>query len=70
MEDKRGHAVHRLRANLRAVQGNNSRSTPARIESQIIGDLRDRLTEVQSSTEGDSNVEGHIRYLTYLKHRG
>ncbi|MGU3528406.1 ATP-binding protein [Raoultella planticola] len=68
MEDKQGHAVHRLQANLRAVQGEQQQVyTLARIESQIISDLRDRLTEVQSSTEGDGNVEGHIRYLTYLK---
>lgn len=68
MEDQQGHAVHRLQANLRAVQGEQQQVyTLARIESQIISDLRDRLTEVQSSTEGDGNVEGHIRYLTYLK---
>lgn len=68
MEEKQGHAVHRLQANLRAVQGEQQQVyTLARIENQIISDLRDRLSEVQSSTEGDGNVEGHIRYLTYLK---
>lgn len=68
MEDKQGTSVHRLQANLRAVQGEQQQVyTLARIESQIISDLRDRLTEVQSITEGDGNVEGHIRYLTYLK---
>lgn len=68
MEAKPGSAIPRLQANLRAVQGEQQQVyTLARIENQIISDLRDRLTEVQSSTEGSGNIEGHIRYLSYLK---
>lgn len=68
MEAKPGNAIPRLQANLRAVQGEQQQVyTLARIENQIISDLRDRLIEVQSSTEGNGNIEGHIRYLAYLK---
>ncbi|OON41756.1 sensor histidine kinase [Izhakiella australiensis] len=68
MEEKPGAAAHRLQVNLRAVQNEQQQVyTLARIENQIVADLRDRLADVQSGAEGADNIEGHIRYLSYLK---
>lgn len=68
MEENPRAALHRLQENLRSVQGEQQQVyTLARIENQIVGDLRDRLADVQSNAEGNGNIAGHIRYLSYLK---
>lgn len=41
--------------------------TPARIENQIVDDLRDRLNELKSGNNDGMLVETHIRYLENLK---
>ncbi|EKN6177287.1 HAMP domain-containing protein [Yersinia enterocolitica] len=70
MENEQWKGTHRLQANLRAVQGEQQQVyTLARIENQIVSDLRDRLAVVQSGTEGGSGVstKDYNRYLVYLK---
>ncbi len=43
---------------------NSSRFIPsARIENQIVDDLRDRLNELKSGRDDDIQVETHIRYF-------
>ncbi len=49
---------------------NSSRSIPARIENQIVDDLRDRLNELKSGNDDGMLVETHIRYLENLKNGG
>lgn len=46
---------------------NSSRFIPARIENQIVDDLRDRLNELKSGRDDDIQVETHIRYFENLK---
>ncbi|PLP18288.1 two-component system sensor histidine kinase PgtB, partial [Klebsiella pneumoniae] len=41
--------------------------TLARIENQIVDDLRDRLNELKSGNDDGMLVETHIRYLENLK---
>lgn len=41
--------------------------TLARIENQIVDDLRDRLNELKSGRDDDIQVETHIRYFENLK---
>ncbi|BBV29898.1 Phosphoglycerate transport system sensor protein pgtB [Citrobacter werkmanii] len=41
--------------------------TLARIENQIVDDLRDRLNELKSGSDDGMLVENHIRYLENLK---
>lgn len=43
--------------------------TTARIENQIVDDLRDRLNELKSGNDDGMLVETHIRYLENLKKR-
>jgi two-component system phosphoglycerate transport system sensor histidine kinase PgtB len=43
--------------------------TLARIENQIVDDLRDRLNELKSGNDDGMLVETHIRYLENLKKR-
>lgn len=41
--------------------------TLARIENQIVDDLRDRLNELKSGRDDDTQVETHLRYFENLK---
>lgn len=41
--------------------------TLARIENQIVDDLRDRLNELKSRRDDDTQVETHLRYFENLK---
>lgn len=41
--------------------------TLARIENQIVDDLRDRLNELKSGRDDDIQVETHLRYFENLK---
>lgn len=43
--------------------------TLARIENQIVDDLRDRLNELKSGRDDDTQVETHLRYFENLKKR-
>ncbi len=62
-----GDAAHYLKR-CREVQNEQQQVyTLARIENQIVADLRDRLIELKSGNDDDRLVETHIRYLINLQ---
>lgn len=67
IEAKNGDAVLYLKR-AREVQNEQQQVyTLARIENQIVDDLRDRLNELKSGSDDGMLVENHIRYLENLK---
>ncbi len=63
--------MQRSICNVRArCRTSSSRYIPARIENQIVDDLRDRLNELKSGNNDGMLVETHIRYLENLKNGG
>lgn len=68
---RRIRAMQRSICNVRArCRTSSSRYIPpARIENQIVDDLRDRLNELKSGNNDGMLVETHIRYLENLKKR-
>lgn len=51
----------------REVQNEQQQVYTARIENQIVDDLRDRLNELKSGRDDDTQVETHLRYFENLK---
>lgn len=49
------------------MQNEQQQVYTARIENQIVDDLRDRLNELKSGNDDGMLVETHIRYLENLK---
>ena len=67
IEAKNGDAAQYLKR-AREVQNEQQQVyTLARIENQIVDDLRDRLNELKSGSDDGMLVENHIRYLENLK---
>lgn len=67
IEAKNGDAALYLKR-AREVQNEQQQVyTLARIENQIVDDLRDRLNELKSGSDDGMLVENHIRYLENLK---
>ena len=67
IEAKNGDAAQYLKR-AREVQNEQQQVyTLARIENQIVDDLRDRLNELKSGSDDGMLVETHIRYLANLK---
>jgi two-component system phosphoglycerate transport system sensor histidine kinase PgtB len=66
IEARQGDAAQYLKRS-REVQNEQQVYTLARIENQIVDDLRDRLNELKSGNDDGMLVETHIRYLENLK---
>ncbi|AIJ09718.1 MULTISPECIES: two-component system sensor histidine kinase PgtB [Edwardsiella] len=68
MEGRDAATMHRLQQRLRAVQQEQQQVYAlARLENQITNDLRDRIGELNNSDNGAINMDGHRRYLEYLR---
>lgn len=61
IEAKNGDAALYLKR-AREVQNEQQQVYTARIENQIVDDLRDRLNELKSGSDDGMLVENHIRY--------
>lgn len=70
IEAKNGDAALYLKR-AREVQNEQQQVyTTARIENQIVDDLRDRLNELKSGSDDGMLVENHIRYLGKSEENG
>ncbi|ROP49986.1 two-component system phosphoglycerate transport system sensor histidine kinase PgtB [Enterobacter sp. BIGb0383] len=67
IEAQKGDAAQYLKRSREVQDEQQQVYTLARIENQIVDDLRDRLNALQSDNDDDIQVETHIRYLQNLK---
>ncbi len=70
IEANQGDAAQYLQRSREVQNEQQQVYTPARIENQIVDDLRDRLNELKSGNNDGMLVETHIRYLENLKKNG
>ena len=69
IEANQGDAAQYLQRSREVQNEQQQVYTLARIENQIVDDLRDRLNELKSGNNDGMLVETHIRYLENLKKR-
>ena len=67
IEARQGDAAQYLKRSREVQNEQQQVYTLARIENQIVDDLRDRLNELKSGNDDGMLVETHIRYLENLK---
>ncbi len=67
IESRQGDAAQYLKRSREVQNEQQQVYTLARIENQIVDDLRDRLNELKSGNDDGMLVETHIRYLENLK---
>lgn len=67
IESRQGDAAQYLKRSREVQNEQQQVYTLARIENQIVDDLRDRLNELKSGNDDGMLIETHIRYLENLK---
>lgn len=67
LEARQGDVAHSLKRSREVQNEQQQVYTLARIENQIVDDLRDRLNELKSGNNDGTLIETHIRYLENLK---